>query len=211
MSAKHVNKKINTKTLKTLNMVILVLSCIAIAISLVAIVYLIIAYVTANSTDAVSKIAKDTETGLQTSIKGNNLIVGQSSTNIGLLANMGLGLMLGFSIFSLATSLYSLFICINIIKQFKKKKVNTIILSLNIVNAITSFISFNIVRSIFLIIYDCFLYKFFKQSKAKKQKPNKTLKFEVPDNTHVHTKTHTTKKNSKTKSKKPKNLKNTKA
>lgn len=211
MSAKHVNKQISVKTLKILNMVILVLSCIAIAISLVAIIYLIIAYVTANSTDAVSKIAKDAELGLQTSIKGNNLIIGQSSTNIGLLANMGLGLMLGFSIFSLATSLYSLFVSINIIKQFKKKKVNTIVLSLNIINAITSFISFNIVRTIFLIIYDYCLYKFFKQSKAKKQRQNKKVKFEVPDNTHVATKKHVAKKTTKTKSKKSKNTKKTKS
>lgn len=147
------------KTVKGLNIATIVLATISILIAIVSLVYLIIAYQTAQSGNLVNEIARHSEMAEQTYIKGDDLIIGNSKTNILQLTNIGLNLMLAFSSFALIASAFSLFVAIFTLVRICAQRNTNQYFYLNIISSVTSFLSLNFVRFILVVLSSIFIYR----------------------------------------------------
>ena len=147
------------KTVKGLNIATIVLATISILIAIVSLVYLIIAYQTAQSGNLVNEIARHSEMAEQTYIKGDDLIIGNSKTSILQLTNIGLNLMLTFSSFALVASAFSLFVAIFTLVRIRDQRNTNQHFYLNIISSVTSFLSLNFVRFILVVLSSIFIYR----------------------------------------------------
>lgn len=147
------------KSIKGLNIAIIVLATISILIAIVSLIYLIIAYQTAQSGNLINEIAKHSEMAEQTYIKGDDLIIGSSKTSILQLTNLGLNLMLGFSSFALLASAFSLFVAIFTLVRVRAQKNTNQYFYLNIISTVTSFLSLNFIRFVLNVLSSIFIYR----------------------------------------------------
>ena len=165
MTVSKKNIKAWKGAVKGLDITTIVLSSISLMISVVAIIYLIIAIWLTQSTDAILDIAKNAQMSEQTYLSGNDLIVGQTQTSIIGLANLGFAFMLCFTILSMLFSGFSLFVAIFTLIDISKKKINKYLFPLHVIAAVGSLLSISIFRFVATIISSIYIYKISESSK----------------------------------------------
>lgn len=157
--ARKVKYKKERSAVKGLSIASICLSALAILIGLIGIYYVSFAFGIVQIGDYATNIAQNTQLGFETKVENGNLIIGSSENNLVELFNIGLSLILGFTIFSFMTSCFSLAISIITLNTLSKKKFPTYTLPINIFNAIFSFVSCNFVRFIVIVVNCIFINK----------------------------------------------------
>ena len=158
MTKKTEIKKQRT-AVKGLSIATISLSAFSIFVALLGVFFIILAFGLVHVEDLTLNIAGNTPLGYNTTIENENLIIGDTVNNIFDLFNFGLGLILGWTIFSLLASAFSLAISIISLCALSKRKYPENIFVLNIVSAVFSLISVNLIRCAVISVGSYFIYK----------------------------------------------------
>lgn len=147
------------KITKGLSISIIVLSAISIIISMIALVYLLIAFNAASSYENAHEVAQSAAMPYGTYTDGNDIFIGEKTESISQLTTQGLFFMLAISLFTFLTSLFSLTlsiigIALNEISSIKQK-----LYVMHIFSAILSILSVCIIRGIVTIVASIYYYK----------------------------------------------------
>lgn len=153
---RHINHDKTYKNLKGLNIAILCLSSLSTLICLFAIGYIIIAFYALHHTEIAQGISENMNTLFGASIDNENLLIGSLTYNIIDLFNMGLTIILSFTVFNLLASIYNLTISIITLNYSVNKKLHKNSFLINVLGAIFSFLTLSAARTI-LIIINCFM------------------------------------------------------
>lgn len=149
----------HNKQLKTFSIISIVLSSIYAVISIVALVYLFIAFSTLGGSESVVNAANNSSMPYGTYVNGGELVIGASSASLDQLTKLGLYFMLSISSFIFLSSVYCLIINIVGLKQLKTNKHVNSMYILHIFGIIVSLISLAILRTISIFICCVFYYK----------------------------------------------------
>lgn len=153
------NKKYDYEIVKALSIATIVLASLSFIISIFAILFIVAGYNITSNPEALFNISHNADIKNNASLQDNTMIIGNSQNDISDLFSDGLGYMLLFSIIIILINSVSIVIGVIILIMSVNKQNSNEMLKFNIINAVISLISLNIIRSIICAVNCVFIWR----------------------------------------------------